>query len=327
MPDSKDDELARLIEQLHHPDWQVAEKAAWALGEAGDLRAVEPLIAALDIPLVAGKAVEALVKLHDPRALEPLIQLFARKHWPDLATVLGHWGDRRAVEPLIAAMDDPDSHVRFYTARALGRLGDERALSVLQRAVERDTEPITDTGSIQGKSVAYVAAKAIQAIKTHASHGIEKNPNNHDILFVPRTIVSELARFLHPEVPYVWLLGHMPNRVFQWWQATVPVNEQQNITARVRMVSYDMQLRTQDFLTQAAYFDDHGLVLIQSNKLMPDTLDLSRIPEPQQDTVVMRNGGFLRIYLPHALETASVTCYQPGYLAQVVANLSGKTAE
>ena len=26
--------------------------------------------------------------------------------------------------------------------------------------------------------------------------GIEKNPNNHDLLFVPRGVVSELARLL-----------------------------------------------------------------------------------------------------------------------------------
>lgn len=153
---------------------------------------------------------------------------------------------------------------------------------------------------------------------------IEKNPNNHDMLWVHRSVASELARFLHPEVPYVWLLGHMPNRVVQWWQANVPLNLQQNITAQVRLLSYDIQLRTQDFLAKAEGFDDHGLVLIQSNKPMPDTLDLSRIPEPQQDAVVMQNGGFLRMYLPHAMETACVICYQPGYLTQVVANISAK---
>ena len=153
---------------------------------------------------------------------------------------------------------------------------------------------------------------------------IEKNPNNHDMLFVHESVVSELARLLHPEVPYVWLLGHMPNRVVQWWQADVPLNLHQNITAQVRLVLYDMQLPTQDFLSKAECFDDYGLVLIQSDKPMPDTLDLSRIPESQQDAIVIQNGGFLRIYLPHAMETACVVCYQPGYLAQVSANISFK---
>ncbi len=153
---------------------------------------------------------------------------------------------------------------------------------------------------------------------------IEKNPNNHDMLLVHESVVSELARLLHPEVPYVWLLGHMPNRTGQWWQADVPLTLQQNITAQVRWVSYDMQLPTQDFLSKAECFDDYGLVFIQANKPMPDTLHLSRIPESQRDSVVIQNGGFLYIYLPHALETASVVCYQPGYLAQASAHTSFK---
>ena len=153
---------------------------------------------------------------------------------------------------------------------------------------------------------------------------IEKNPNNHDMLFVHGAVVSHLARFLHPEVPYVWVLGHMPNRLSQWWHANVPLNLQQNITAQVRLMSYDIQLSTRDFLSQAEYFDDSGLLLIQSNKSMPDSLHLFQIQESQQDMVIIQNGGFLRMYLPHAIETASVICYQSGYLAQVSANLSFK---
>ena len=153
---------------------------------------------------------------------------------------------------------------------------------------------------------------------------IEKNPNNHDMLLVHGSIVSELARFLHPEVAYVWILGHMPNRTIQWWQADVPLTLQHNLRAQVRALSYDIQLPTRDFLAQAAGFDDYGLVLIQSSKPMPDTLHLSRIPESQRDSVVIQNGGFLYIYLPHALETASVVCYQPGYLAQASAHTSFK---
>jgi hypothetical protein len=47
---------------------------------------------------------------------------------------------------------------------------------------------------------------------------------------------------------------------------------------------------------------------------MPNALDLSRIPEVQQDKVLIDNSAFLRIYLPHAVETACVVCYQAGYL-------------
>jgi hypothetical protein len=54
---------------------------------------------------------------------------------------------------------------------------------------------------------------------------------------------------------------------------------------------------------------------------MPDTLDISRIPEVQQDAVLINNGGFLRIYLPHAVETASIICYERDYLAAVMKQL------
>lgn len=139
--------------------------AAWALGEIGDARAAGPLIDALGVKFLRGHAVEALVKLRDERAIEPLIKLFERRAEPSLATVLGNWGDRRAVGPLIDAMKHPDSHARFYAARALGKLGDRRALPILEWARDHDTEPITDSGSIRGKSVSYVAVKAIEKIE------------------------------------------------------------------------------------------------------------------------------------------------------------------
>ena len=78
---------------------------------------------------------------------------------------LGICGDRRALDALIEAMDYPDPHVRFYSARALGKLGDRRALPVLQRAVQADTVRITDTQSLRGKSVSDVAAKAMKRIE------------------------------------------------------------------------------------------------------------------------------------------------------------------
>src|SRR6266508_2302665 len=96
--------------------WELAGDAASALAQIGDVSAVPALIAALAKPMVCGRAIEALAKLHDERAVEPLIDFFARKPDPSVATVLGNWGDRRAVESLIDAMENRDSHVRFYTA-------------------------------------------------------------------------------------------------------------------------------------------------------------------------------------------------------------------
>ena len=69
---------------------------------------------------------------------------------------------------------------------------------------------------------------------------------------------------------------------------------------------------------RATEFDNHGLDLIQSRKPMPDTLSLSSVPEGQQNSVLRQNGATLRIYLPHAVETAQVRSFTRGYLASLV---------
>ncbi|BAY10387.1 HEAT repeat domain-containing protein [Calothrix sp. NIES-2098] len=84
-----------MIHALHLPLYEVNNKeenslirirAAMILGEIGDLRAVEPLMRALESRLIqdcgysiANKAAEALRKLGDPRAIKSL-QLFLQKH-------------------------------------------------------------------------------------------------------------------------------------------------------------------------------------------------------------------------------------------------------
>jgi HEAT repeat protein len=151
----------------HQTVWDAAQDAAWALGEIGDLQAVEPLIAVLDEPFVTGPAIEALAKLGDPRMVEPLIRLLREQRISSVATVLGNFGDVRAVEPLIDALSDPDPGMRFYAARALGKLGDRRALPALEWAREADTERIVDRKSLYGKSVSIAAAKAITRITAH----------------------------------------------------------------------------------------------------------------------------------------------------------------
>jgi HEAT repeat protein len=79
----------------------VRRKAATALGQLGDARVVEPLIAALtDADTDVRSAAVA---------------------------ALGQVGDARAVEPLIAALGDHSSNVREFAAEELGKFADNRA--------------------------------------------------------------------------------------------------------------------------------------------------------------------------------------------------------
>ncbi len=69
-------DIGQLIAAMKDKDRWVRRKAAEALGKIKDVRAVEPLIAALKVkysPDVRWKAAEVLGKIKDARAVEPLI--------------------------------------------------------------------------------------------------------------------------------------------------------------------------------------------------------------------------------------------------------------
>jgi HEAT repeat protein len=59
----------------------------------------------------------------------------------EAAERLGESKDQRAVEPLIAALEDADPLVRTKVALALGRLGDQRAVAPLLNALESPDAP------------------------------------------------------------------------------------------------------------------------------------------------------------------------------------------
>ena len=87
-----------LIKALgYQKDGHVRNAAAGVLGQIGDTRAVEPLIAALKD------------------------ESWGVRHYA--AEALGQIGDTRAVELLIAALKDRDSNVREAAAGALEALG------------------------------------------------------------------------------------------------------------------------------------------------------------------------------------------------------------
>jgi len=167
--------LAPLIDALRNRDWIVRMHAAKALGRIRHPTAVEPLIPLLQdavkavreetsvalaaigdaaIPsllaalthqewLVRLHAVEALGKTKSPAAVEPLLSaLFndadtAVKE--DAIRALGQIGDGRALEFLIHVMKEPG--LRPLAVEALGLIGDRRAVPVLIKVLEGDDRP------------------------------------------------------------------------------------------------------------------------------------------------------------------------------------------
>jgi len=126
-----------LIQALKDEHWDVRRKAAWALGNKGEI-AVEPLIQALKDERwdVRRKEAWALGNIGNARGVEPLIQAL-RDEYPDVreeaAWALARIGDFMAIEPLIQALRDEYPDVRRQAARSLA------VLSVLSEEIVKTT--------------------------------------------------------------------------------------------------------------------------------------------------------------------------------------------
>jgi len=106
--------------------------------------AADALLPELENRDAGARQLAALVlgRTGDRRAFEPLVAALAEISWRSrhsAADGLGRLGDLRAVEPLIAALKDTNHFVRFSAAESLGQLRDCRAAEPLIAALG-DTE-------------------------------------------------------------------------------------------------------------------------------------------------------------------------------------------
>lgn len=149
-----------LTDALKEEDPEIRYWAADALGKIGSVSAVPALIAALRDPFDAVR-MSACVALGDLKAREALPDLLdlvngktpSGKGYSlfipqDLGAVqwmaaraLGRIGDSRAVEPLMKALGKSGGDLGVYIAGALGDLGDRRAVPALLEAAKRGDEP------------------------------------------------------------------------------------------------------------------------------------------------------------------------------------------
>ena len=162
-----------LLSAFDEQDMQLSWEAAKSLALVKSKRALKPLIVALSEAKDRNKrqaAAYALGSLCDKRAVEPLIKTLTNTL--EDATVrgqaaesLGNSRDRRAVGPLIAPLKDASTEVRFWSAFALGQLGDRRALKELTRLAA------TDRSILDGWwEVSKEASDAIACIRGEEKH-------------------------------------------------------------------------------------------------------------------------------------------------------------
>jgi len=190
-----------LINALKDKDVGVRMNAAYALGDMGDIKAVEPLIEALkDVWGVKLAAATALGNLHDERAIEPLEALKtgtgaaphsgletkaaavalarikrdvprlieALETEPELASrvaaikELGKLGDGRAVDPLIKMFNKP-----YYDEFERGNIHYQIIIALGNLGDERAIEPITRALRDNVEIVRKAAEEALKKIKPH----------------------------------------------------------------------------------------------------------------------------------------------------------------
>jgi len=146
-----------------------------ALGQLGDERAVDPLIAALgeSDSGVRMAAAQALGQLGGKRAVETLL-VALRDSDSDVrmaaVQALGQLGDERAVGPLIAILRDSDLGVCVAAAQVLGQLGDKRAVEPLIVALENPT-----VFSVLLREVGPKKIEVIKAVRQVAALGLKES--------------------------------------------------------------------------------------------------------------------------------------------------------
>jgi HEAT repeat protein len=118
---------------------RIRRTAAVSLAKLGDLRAVDPLVAALPNP----EALAALVALGQP-AVPAVVQAFLLSATRAPATTALIAFGKLAVEPLIGVVrGDTTKYTRLAALKVLSEVEDERAAAVIDQALKTDELEIT----------------------------------------------------------------------------------------------------------------------------------------------------------------------------------------
>jgi HEAT repeat protein len=128
--------LEGLVKALHDStDPQVRQYAAYLLGKAKNPRAIQPLIEALaDFDKSVREQATIALSAIGKAAIEPLSAAMKEPQWETryrAAEALGKIADDSVVKPLIQALKDNREHVRYMAAKGLRELGDTKAVDPL----------------------------------------------------------------------------------------------------------------------------------------------------------------------------------------------------
>jgi len=184
-----------LIQLLQDRNNEIRWEAALALGEIGDLRAIEPLKQALldrDRYVRYGAAAGLEKLAWSPASREEYALLLnGKQEWDSLAEM-----GTTAIRPLSVSATDLESSVRVQAVKTLGRIGDEKAIPALYRAL-RDADGQVRWEAVLAASKAGISAKFLPRALSRRPR-TRKNP-----------LIVGFLNFVIPGIGYFWL--------GKWW--------------------------------------------------------------------------------------------------------------
>jgi HEAT repeat protein len=175
----KEDEKAvpALIETLKDKDPEIRALAAWALGEIKDLRALSPLIEALPDGNTYAREmiVKAVGEFENEQGIEPLA-VFCKDNSPDVRAAavwaLGEIPSRESQNAIISALDDSSALVRDAAVVALSRFENRKSvMNLITMLKDRDANIRERTAKVLGSLEDRYAVQAlIEALKDKEIH-------------------------------------------------------------------------------------------------------------------------------------------------------------
>jgi HEAT repeat protein len=141
-------------------------------------------------------------------------------------------GDKQAVPPLLAKLDDPDSDVRQAIIRALGRLGDKRALYQLIPLLE-----------VRDHQVCTAAAAALAALGSDRGSNALSGFLNHRSPKRRMAAVRELAS-MRGEPKELTLLSRDFDGLDPWIDPSTPITETRIAAASRKLGTTSQEVRS-----------------------------------------------------------------------------------
>jgi HEAT repeat protein len=145
-------------------DWLGREAAAMALADIGSTKAVPDLLRAAWLPETRNAAIAALAAIGDPRATDVLLSALSEQEQPE-AREAAISGLINIGEPAVQALIDkletrhkeyPANHERALAAKILGEIGDRRAVDPLTVALN---DPSAEVRKTAGKALEFLTGR------------------------------------------------------------------------------------------------------------------------------------------------------------------------